>query len=147
MAFLSNWKTYSDLPVSPKFPSLTLVLYWDFYNYLCLLHPYQDHTLDTNTINVRNIRNSSAILCILICEHSQWRILWIYKMSESLFILHGPLFMEELTVELSLIFISCEKCYKAFYFLSSLRKCENSHWRKTPWVWKVWKNHQLSLIL
>ena len=41
MAFLSNLFTYSDLPVSPKFPSLSVVLYWDFYNYLCLLHPYQ----------------------------------------------------------------------------------------------------------
>ena len=40
-AFLSNLFTYSDLPVSPKFPSLSVVLYWDFYNYLCLLHPYQ----------------------------------------------------------------------------------------------------------
>ena len=27
--------------MSPKFPSLNMVLYQDFYNYLCLLHPYQ----------------------------------------------------------------------------------------------------------
>ena len=30
MAFLSNLLTYSDLPMSPKFPSLSVVLYWDF---------------------------------------------------------------------------------------------------------------------
>ena len=41
MVYLSNLLTYSDLPVSPKFPSLNMVLYGDFYNYLCLLHPYQ----------------------------------------------------------------------------------------------------------
>ena len=29
--------------MSPKFPSLTMVLYWDFYNYLCLLHSYHLH--------------------------------------------------------------------------------------------------------
>ena len=40
MAFLSNLFAYSDLPMSPKCPSLTMVLYGDFYNYLCLLHPY-----------------------------------------------------------------------------------------------------------
>ena len=33
--FLEQLLTYSDLPMSPKFPSLTLVLYWDLYNYLC----------------------------------------------------------------------------------------------------------------
>ena len=26
--------------MSPKFPLLSVVLYWDFYNCLCLLHPY-----------------------------------------------------------------------------------------------------------
>ena len=41
MAFLSNLLTYSDLPKSPRFPSLSMILYWDLYNYLCLLHPYQ----------------------------------------------------------------------------------------------------------
>ena len=39
--FLEQLLAYSDLPMSPKLPSLTSVLYWDFYNYLCLLHPYQ----------------------------------------------------------------------------------------------------------
>ena len=38
MAFLSDLFTYLDLPMSPKFPSLSVVLYWDFY--LCLHHPY-----------------------------------------------------------------------------------------------------------
>ena len=42
MAFLSNLLTYSDLPKSPRFPSLSMILYWDFYNYLCLLHPYHN---------------------------------------------------------------------------------------------------------
>ena len=41
MAFLSNLSLYSDLPMSANFPSLFMVLYWDLYNYLCLLHPYQ----------------------------------------------------------------------------------------------------------
>ena len=41
MAFLSNLLTLGDLPVSPRFPSLSMILYWDFYNYPCLLHPYQ----------------------------------------------------------------------------------------------------------
>ena len=41
MAFLGNLLTYSDLPNSPKFPSLSVVPCWNFYNYLCLLHPYQ----------------------------------------------------------------------------------------------------------
>ena len=27
--------------MSLKFPSLNMVFYWDFYNYLCVLHPYQ----------------------------------------------------------------------------------------------------------
>lgn len=40
MVFLSSLLIYSDLPMSPKFPSLNVVLYQDFYNYLCLLHPY-----------------------------------------------------------------------------------------------------------
>lgn len=34
--------TYSGLPKSPGFPSLSLVPYCNFYNYLCLLHPYQE---------------------------------------------------------------------------------------------------------
>ena len=33
--------TYSDLPTSPRLPSLSVVPYWDFYSYLWLLHPYQ----------------------------------------------------------------------------------------------------------
>ena len=37
--------TYSDLPKSPKFPSLSMVPYWDFYNHLCLLHPYHWYPL------------------------------------------------------------------------------------------------------
>ena len=41
MAFLSNLLTYSDLPKSPKFPSLNMVLFWDFDNYQRLLHPYE----------------------------------------------------------------------------------------------------------
>ena len=32
---LEQLSTYSDLPKSPRFPSLTVVLYWDFHNYLC----------------------------------------------------------------------------------------------------------------
>ena len=40
MAFWSSLLTYGDLPMSPVFPSLTMVLDQDFYNYLCLLHPY-----------------------------------------------------------------------------------------------------------
>ena len=40
MAFWSSLLTYGDLPMSPVFPSLNMVLYRDFYNYLCLLHPY-----------------------------------------------------------------------------------------------------------
>ena len=43
MTFLSNLLTYSDLPTSPRFPSLSMILYWDFWNYLCLLHPYHLH--------------------------------------------------------------------------------------------------------
>ena len=35
--FLALLLTYSDLPMSPKFPSLSMVLYQDSYNYLCLL--------------------------------------------------------------------------------------------------------------
>ena len=35
--------TYSDLPKSLRFPSLSVVPYWDFCNYLCLLHPYHVH--------------------------------------------------------------------------------------------------------
>ena len=38
--FLEQLLTYSDLPMSPEFPSLSVVPYWDFYNYLYLLHPY-----------------------------------------------------------------------------------------------------------
>ena len=38
MAFSSN--SYRDLPEFPRFPSPSMVLYWGFYNYLCLLHPY-----------------------------------------------------------------------------------------------------------
>ena len=39
--FLEQFLTYSYLPKCPRFPSLSVVPYWDFYNYLCLLHPYQ----------------------------------------------------------------------------------------------------------
>ena len=39
--FLEQLLTYSGLPRFPRFPSLSLVPYWDFCNYLCLLHPYQ----------------------------------------------------------------------------------------------------------
>ena len=49
MVFLSNLLTYSALPISPKFPSLNMVLYQDFYNYLCLLHPY--HYIDRQGSN------------------------------------------------------------------------------------------------
>ena len=41
LVFLSNLLTDSDLPMSPEFPSLNMVFYQDFYNYLCLIHPYQ----------------------------------------------------------------------------------------------------------
>ena len=40
MVFLSNLLIYSDLPMSPKFPSLNMVLYRDIYNYLRLLCPH-----------------------------------------------------------------------------------------------------------
>ena len=43
MAFLSNLLTYSDLPTSPRFSSLSMILYWDSYNHLCLFHPYHYH--------------------------------------------------------------------------------------------------------
>ena len=39
MAFVSNALTYSDPPKPPRFPSLSMILYWGFYNHLCLLHP------------------------------------------------------------------------------------------------------------
>ena len=39
--FLEQLLTYSDLPPSSRFPSLAMILHWDFYNYFCLLHPYQ----------------------------------------------------------------------------------------------------------
>ena len=41
MAFLRSLLTYCDFPKSPKFSSLSTVPCWDFYKYLCLLHPYQ----------------------------------------------------------------------------------------------------------
>ena len=37
---LEQLLTYSDLPKSRRFPSLSIVPYWDFYNYRCLLQPY-----------------------------------------------------------------------------------------------------------
>ena len=40
--FLERLLTYSELPTFPSFPSLlSVVPSWDFYSYLCLLHPYQ----------------------------------------------------------------------------------------------------------
>ena len=36
MAFLRNFFTYRDLPVSPEFLSLKMVLYWDLYNTPCV---------------------------------------------------------------------------------------------------------------
>ena len=39
--FLEQLLTYSDLPTSSRFPSLAMILHWDFYNYFCLLHPCQ----------------------------------------------------------------------------------------------------------
>ena len=40
--FLKWLLTYNGLPNFPRFPSLTVVPYWDFYNYLCniLFYPY-----------------------------------------------------------------------------------------------------------
>ena len=35
---------YSGLPTSSRFPSLSVISYWDFYNHLCLLHPYHLYT-------------------------------------------------------------------------------------------------------
>ena len=40
-------------PKSPRFPSLSMILYWDFYNYLCLLHPY--HTYSNILIKISKI--------------------------------------------------------------------------------------------
>ena len=40
MALLGNLLTCSDLSKSSRFPSLSVTLYWDFYNYLCLFYPY-----------------------------------------------------------------------------------------------------------
>ena len=45
LAFWRNLFTYSDLPKSPRFPPLSPILSWDFYNYLCLPHPYQPSIL------------------------------------------------------------------------------------------------------
>ena len=46
--FLSNLFTYNDLLMSPKFLSLSVVLYWDFCSYLCLLHPYHCYKIFHN---------------------------------------------------------------------------------------------------
>ena len=43
--FLEQLLAYSHLPTSPRFPFLSMILYWDFYNYLCLLHPSQYQVL------------------------------------------------------------------------------------------------------
>ena len=40
-------------PKSPRFPSLSMILYWDFYNNLCLLHPY--HTYSNILIKISKI--------------------------------------------------------------------------------------------
>ena len=45
--FLEQLLTYSDPPKSPRFPSLSMVPYWDFYNYLCPLHPYQLNSISS----------------------------------------------------------------------------------------------------
>ena len=39
--FLEQLLIYSGLPKFPRFPSLSMVPYWDLHNCLCLLHPYQ----------------------------------------------------------------------------------------------------------
>ena len=51
--FLEQLLTYGDLPKSPKIPSLSIVPYWDFYNYLFLLKPYHDHNSVKLDINHR----------------------------------------------------------------------------------------------
>ena len=33
--FLEQLLIYSGLPNFPRFPSLSMVLYWNFYNYVC----------------------------------------------------------------------------------------------------------------
>ena len=54
--------THSDLPKSPKFPSLSMVPYWDFC--LCLLHLY--HLLAHLHLSQASYLNKS-ISCLPLC--------------------------------------------------------------------------------
>ena len=71
MAFLSHLLTYSDLPASPKFPSLNTVLNWDFYNHLCLLHPYQiEFPVLYSRISLMIHSKCNSLLLLMMNSHS-----------------------------------------------------------------------------
>ena len=42
--FLKKLLTHNDSSKYPRFLSLSMVPYWDFCNYMCLLHPYHIHS-------------------------------------------------------------------------------------------------------
>ena len=44
LPYSDGFPQLSGLPTSPRFPSLCMIPYWDFYNHLCLLYPYQNHS-------------------------------------------------------------------------------------------------------
>ena len=52
--FLEQLLTYSDLPVSRRFPSPSMVLNQDFYNYLCQLHPCHHDQIEPPSLNKSN---------------------------------------------------------------------------------------------
>ena len=70
-----SW-TYSGLPTSPRFPSLSMIPCWDFCIHLCLLHPYQIHFREDACQVISCSWHPSS--CPRSCSWWAWFFSWFY---------------------------------------------------------------------
>ena len=83
MAFLSNLLIYHDLPTSLKFPSLSMILYWNFYNYLLQL------PVPTPSLSKWSSHHLSMIILAKIQKRSDtccWQDCWGKQVSHRLLV-------------------------------------------------------------
>ena len=66
LPYSDGFPQLSGLPTSPRFPSLCMIPYWDFYNHLCLLYPYQNHSKHA-------LLSWEAWLCMKRWSFPKWR--------------------------------------------------------------------------
>ena len=75
MAFLSSLLTCRDLPTSPGFGCLSMILYWDAYNHLCLLPPHHLEPWGGRSRSRSRCPELQHHPRLSPCEHTCWGVM------------------------------------------------------------------------